>query len=72
MAGSASELPYRDYARMTEFLWRGVMEVFLIPVDGRYLVYRPLLPLAFVVNAAMAGVAVQLAADPEADAPDRV
>lgn len=46
------------------------MDVFVVPVDGRYVVYRPLLPLAFVGNRAMADLALRLAADPAAPAPD--
>lgn len=45
------------------------MDVFAVPVDGRYLVYRPLLPLAIVGNRALAEVALRLAAEPTAEAP---
>ena len=37
------------------------MEVFSIPVEGRYIIYRPLLRLAFVGNRAMADLALALA-----------
>ena len=44
------------------------MDVFVVPVDGHSLVYRPLLPLAFVANDAMVDVALRLADDTGADA----
>lgn len=45
------------------------MEVFVIPAEGRFIVYRPLLPLAFVGNRAMADLALTLAQDATGPAP---
>jgi uncharacterized protein len=51
------------------------MEIFAIPVDGKFIIYRPLVRLAFVGNRAMADLALNLThqeAGSEAKAPDEV
>lgn len=48
------------------------MEIHIIPIEDKFIIYRPLIQTAFVGNQAMADLTLKLANDGKPDAPDEI
>jgi uncharacterized protein len=58
------------HVRRGNLLVSQLMDVFAVPIEGRYILYRPLLRLAFVGNKAMADAVLALAGGKAREVPD--